>query len=82
MVSATPPELLIAGAGAGTELSRGLVLAADVPEGVLHVAAMAASCDEGAEFAACHVHQQDWGVPVTVAAGGATELVLPLRGAG
>jgi thiol-disulfide isomerase/thioredoxin len=82
VVSATPPELLISGAGAGTELSRELVLAADVPEGVLHVAAMAASCDEGAEFAACHVHQQDWGVPVTVVAGASTELVLPLRGAG
>lgn len=82
VVSATPPELLISGAGPGSELSRDLVLAADVPEGVLHVAAMAASCDEGAEFAACHVHQQDWGVPVTVVAGGATELVLPLRGAG
>ena len=82
VVSATPPGLLISGAGAGTELNRELVIATDVPEGVLHVAAMAASCDEGTEFAACHVHQQDWGVPVTVAAGGATELVLPLRGAG
>ncbi|HKA67823.1 MAG TPA: NHL domain-containing thioredoxin family protein [Actinomycetes bacterium] len=82
VVSATPAALLVSGAGAGTELSRDLELAADVPEGVLHVAAMAASCDEGAQFAACHVHQQDWGVPVTVVAGGATELVLPLRGAG
>jgi thiol-disulfide isomerase/thioredoxin len=82
VVSATPPELLISGAGAGSELSRDLVLAADIPEGVLHVAAMAASCDEGTEFAACHVHQQDWGVPVTVVGGAATELVLPLRGAG
>ena len=82
VVSASPAELLISGAGAGTELSRDLELAAAVPEGVLHVAAMAASCDEGTEFAACHVHQQDWGVPVTVVAGGVTELVLPLRGAG
>ena len=39
--------------------------------GVLHVAARAASCDDdGGEGAACHLHQQDWGVPVRVTAGG------------
>jgi len=80
VVSASPPELLTSGAGAGTDLTRELVIAADVPAGVLHIAAMAASCDQEAEFAACHVHQQDWGVPVTITPGGATELVLPLRG--
>ena len=54
----------------------------DVPEGVLHVAAFAASCDEGGdvEFPACHVHQQDWGIPVRVTPAGATSLTLYLRG--
>ncbi len=48
--------------------------------GVLHVSARAASCDDGdAEFPACHVHQQDWGVPVEVDAAGASELTLPAR---
>ena len=52
-----------------------------VGDGVLHVAARAASCDEdGGEGAACHMHQQDWGVPVRVVEGGATQLVLPLSG--
>ena len=44
------------------------------------MAAFAASCDEGAEFPACHVHQQDWGIPVRVVPGGAAELRLFLRG--
>jgi len=52
-----------------------------VGEGVLHVAARAASCDaHGGEGAACHLHQQDWGIPVRVVEGGATRLVLPLGG--
>jgi hypothetical protein len=33
-----------------------------------------------AEFPACHVHQQDWGVPVTITADGTDELVLALGG--
>jgi hypothetical protein len=50
---------------------------------VLHVAARAASCDaQDGEGAACHMHQQDWGVPVRVVEGGATRLVLPLSGRG
>ncbi len=32
------------------------------------------------EGAACHMHQQDWGVPVRVVEGGADRLVLPLSG--
>ena len=42
------------------------MLNAEVGEGVLHVSAMAASCDDDPanEYPACHVHQQDWGVPV------------------
>ena len=46
LVSATPPELLADGAGTGTDLAPGLVLADGVTEGVLHVSAMAASCDD------------------------------------
>ncbi|MFH7597711.1 NHL domain-containing thioredoxin family protein [Streptomyces racemochromogenes] len=83
LVSSTPPELLAAGEGAGTDLFRELVLNPDVTEGVLHVSAMAASCDDDPanEYPACHVHQQDWGVPVVVvAAGGAARLPLVLAG--
>ena len=39
-----------------------------VGEGVLHVAARAASCDVEGENAACHIHQQDWGVPIRILA--------------
>ncbi|MFE7106015.1 NHL domain-containing thioredoxin family protein [Streptomyces sp. NPDC057575] len=82
LVSATPPELLAEGAGPGTDLFRDLVLADDVTEGVLHVSAMAASCDDDPanEYPACHVHQQDWGVPVRVSAEGTARLPLVLAG--
>ncbi|NEY34178.1 redoxin domain-containing protein [Streptomyces sp. PRKS01-65] len=82
LVSATPPELLLNGGGAGTDLSRDLELDPAVPEGVLHVSAMAASCDDDPanEYPACHVHQQDWGVPVRLAEGGADRLPLVLAG--
>ncbi|MEU0740094.1 NHL domain-containing thioredoxin family protein [Streptomyces sp. NPDC006134] len=82
LVSATPPELLLAGEGAGTDLSRALELDPAVPEGVLHVSAMAASCDDDPanEYPACHVHQQDWGVPVRLTEGGADRLPLVLAG--
>lgn len=82
LVSATPPELLADGAGAGTDLARDLVLADGVTEGVLHVSAMAASCDDASdvEYPACHVHQQDWGVPVEIAEGGVARLGLVLAG--
>ncbi len=82
LVSATPPELLAEGSGAGTDLGRDLVLADGVTEGVLHVSAMAASCDDDPanEYPACHVHQQDWGVPVRVTAGGTPRLPLVLAG--
>ncbi|MFJ8675394.1 NHL domain-containing thioredoxin family protein [Streptomyces sp. NPDC093589] len=82
LVSATPPELLADGAGAGSDLARDLVLADGITEGVLHVSAMAASCDDDPEieYPACHVHQQDWGVPVQVAAGGVARLGLVLAG--
>ncbi|AJT65881.2 hypothetical protein T261_4227 [Streptomyces lydicus] len=82
LVSATPPELLAGGAGPDTDLHRDLVLADGVTEGVLHVSAMAASCDDdpAIEYPACHVHQQDWGVPVRVVDGGASRLPLVLAG--
>jgi hypothetical protein len=80
LVSATPPELLVDGAGSSATLARPLVLSDAVTEGVLHVAAFAASCDEDAEFPACHVHQQDWGIPVRVVPDGGGELRLYLRG--
>jgi thiol-disulfide isomerase/thioredoxin len=82
LVSATPPELLLNGGGTGTDLSRPLHLNPAVPEGVLHVSAMAASCDDDPanEYPACHVHQQDWGVPVRLTEGGAERLPLVLAG--
>ncbi|MFF7648892.1 NHL domain-containing thioredoxin family protein [Streptomyces sp. NPDC007983] len=82
LVSSTPPRLLAGGEGAGTDLRRELVLAEGVTEGVLHVSAMAASCDDDPEneYPACHVHQQDWGVPVRVTEGGAARLPLVLAG--
>ena len=82
LVSATPPDLLVEGGGAGTDLGRTLALNPGVTEGVLHVSAMAASCDDDPsnEYPACHVHQQDWGVPVRVTQTGADRLPLVLAG--
>ncbi|MDX6234627.1 MAG: hypothetical protein QOH68_3742, partial [Nocardioidaceae bacterium] len=80
VVTATPPQLLREGEGKGTDLSRPLVLDPHVGDGVLHVAATAASCDDDAaiEFPACHVHQQDWGVPIRLVDGAETTLTLML----
>ncbi|MET9668963.1 NHL domain-containing thioredoxin family protein [Streptomyces sp. NPDC006475] len=82
LVSSTPPELLVAGEGAGTDLARELEIDPAVGEGVLHISAMAASCDDDPEneYPACHVHQQDWGVPVKVTADGVARLPLVLAG--
>ncbi|WP_042423601.1 NHL domain-containing thioredoxin family protein [Streptacidiphilus anmyonensis] len=82
LVSSTPPELILVGAGPDTALRRELTLNPDVSEGVLHVSAMAASCDAdpAIEFPTCHVHQQDWGVPVRVTAQGTDRLALVLAG--
>ncbi|GHB57249.1 hypothetical protein GCM10010331_51140 [Streptomyces xanthochromogenes] len=82
LVSATPPELLLTGEGTGTDLARELALNPEVAEGVLHVSAMAASCDDDPEneYPACHMHQQDWGVPVRLVVGGASRLPLVLAG--
>ncbi|MGW2549907.1 thioredoxin-like domain-containing protein [Streptomyces sp. NPDC001635] len=82
LVSSTPPELLLKGEGADTDLSRELELNPAVSEGVLHISAMAASCDDDPanEYPACHVHQQDWGVPVRLTQGAADRLPLVLAG--
>jgi len=86
-ISSTPPELLVSGGGTSVGLLRTLELSPDVPEGVLHITARAAACDgpetddgEIPDHAACHLYQQDWGIPVVLQADGDTELVLDLRG--
>ncbi|WP_097326992.1 NHL domain-containing thioredoxin family protein [Paractinoplanes atraurantiacus] len=79
-VSASPPELLLSGAGVTTDLSRPLVINPDIPKGILQVVAQAATCDVDVEFAACHLTRQDWGVPVVVTADGPDRLPLILRG--
>ncbi len=86
VVSATPDALLRAGAGAAPGLTRDLVLDERVGDGVLHVSVRAAACDgdpatgEVPEHAACHLYQQDWGVPVLLADGAPAVLDLDLRG--
>ncbi len=81
-VSASPPGLLVDGAGGGTDLVRTLVLDPEVADGVLHVTAQAASCDDdpAIEYPACHLAQQDWGVPVRLVEGAPDTLRLPLLG--
>ncbi|MBO0596878.1 redoxin domain-containing protein [Nesterenkonia sp. E16_7] len=84
-VSSSPEHLLIEGAGNSEGLSRTLRLNPEVTEGVLHITARAAACDgaPGEEIpmhAACHLYQQDWGIPVTLEAGAQSELTLDLRG--
>jgi sugar lactone lactonase YvrE len=75
-VTSSPPELLRAGAGDATELTRTLELADG--EGVLHITAQAASCDAAADHPACYLARQDWGVPVRAGAEGPTALHLAL----
>ncbi|WP_444663955.1 NHL domain-containing thioredoxin family protein [Cellulomonas sp. CW35] len=81
-VSSTPPTLLLEGAGDDVPFERTLVLDPTVGEGVLHVTAHAASCDDdpAVEYPACHLNAQDWGVPVRVTADGDAALTLPLHG--
>ncbi|MDJ0356186.1 NHL domain-containing thioredoxin family protein [Paenarthrobacter sp. PH39-S1] len=86
-VSSTPPDLLTAGGGTSIGLHRTLTLSADVPEGVLHITARAAACDgpetadgQIPDHAACHLYQQDWGIPVLLDASGDTGLTLDLLG--
>lgn len=79
-ISTTPTSMLTSGGGVDTALERTLELDPAYTEGVLHVSARAASCDADptVEFPACHMHQQDWGVPIRVVEGGPTHLDLSL----
>jgi hypothetical protein len=87
MVSATPEGLLRDGAGSAQGLARTLVLDPAAGDGVLHVSVQAASCDgdpdtgEVPEHAACHLYQQDWGIPIILVEGATDHLDLDLRGA-
>ena len=58
-VTATPPGLLLAGAGTTTGLVRELVLAEGVG-GVLHVSARAAASDTATENPVCRVLRREW----------------------
>ncbi|MBB2986467.1 NHL domain-containing thioredoxin family protein [Terracoccus luteus] len=92
-VSATPEHLVVEGAGRSRGLRRTIRLASDIPTegsgptGTLHVSVQAAACDgdpetgEVPEHAACHLFQQDWGIPVTIDPSAPARLVLDLRGA-
>jgi thiol-disulfide isomerase/thioredoxin len=79
-VTASPPELLGAGGGDTAQLRRDLSLRPG--EGVLHITAQAAACDDdpAIDHPACHVARQDWGVPVRVTPDGPGELRLVLLG--
>jgi thiol-disulfide isomerase/thioredoxin len=77
-VGSTPPELIIHGSGTGSELTRELRINPDIPNGILHVAARGASCDTDEEHSVCHMHQQDWGVPVRVTTLGSSDIQLIL----
>ncbi|KHE74278.1 hypothetical protein AS25_07815 [Kocuria marina] len=84
-VSSSPEDALVQGDGTAQGLTRSLRIADGVTEGVLHITARAAACDgspdgEIPEHAACHLYQQDWGIPFTVDPQAPAELTLDLRG--
>ncbi len=84
-ISASPEELILEGAGTSVGLTRTLELNPEITDGVLHITARAAACDgepggEIPDHAACHLYQQDWGIPVVLDAEGDNELLLDLRG--
>ena len=83
VISASPPSLIIEGAGTGTELTRTIVIDGSHAQGVLHVAAKGASCDVPSDeqpYPACRIHQQDWGIPISITETGDNRIVLPLSG--
>ncbi|MFC6712450.1 NHL domain-containing thioredoxin family protein [Branchiibius cervicis] len=80
MVSATPGALLRDGGGTGEGLTRHLVLDPAVGDGTLHISVRAAACDGDSEHAACHLYQQDWGIPVVLDDTADAHLQLDLRG--
>jgi hypothetical protein len=85
-VSATPDGLLVSGAGRAEGLTRTLVLREGIGSGTLHISVQAAACDgdpetgEVPEHAACHLFQQDWGIPVILDPTAGATLTLDLRG--
>ncbi|MEU7529408.1 NHL domain-containing thioredoxin family protein [Saccharothrix sp. NPDC042600] len=81
-ITSSPPELLVEGAGVGTDLKRTLRIADGFTDGVLHVVAQAASCtdDPAVEHPVCKLTRQDWGVPVRVSADGPHRLPLMMGG--
>ncbi|WP_083283125.1 NHL domain-containing thioredoxin family protein [Humibacillus sp. DSM 29435] len=91
-VSATPEHLVSDGDGRARGLRRTITLASGIPTegagptGTLHVSVQAAACDgdpvtgEVPEHAACHLFQQDWGIPVVIDEAAEPRLVLDLRG--
>lgn len=83
VVSASPPSLILEGAGTGTDLKRTVLIDPEQTQGVLHVAAKGASCDVPSEeqpYPACRIHQQDWGIPISITVTGERHIVLPLSG--
>ncbi|MEJ2853502.1 MULTISPECIES: NHL domain-containing thioredoxin family protein [unclassified Saccharothrix] len=81
-ITSSPPELLVEGAGVGTDLKRTLRIAEGFTDGVLHVVAQAASCtdDPAVEHPVCKLTRQDWGVPVRIGADGPNRLPLVMGG--
>ena len=86
MVSSSPAAFLREGGGTAQGLSRTLHLDPRVGSGILHISVRAAACDgdpvtgEVPEHAACHLYQQDWGIPVVLEDGAPDVLTLDLRG--
>jgi thiol-disulfide isomerase/thioredoxin len=77
-ISASPAHLILSGQGTSSDLVRTVTINPDVKSGVLHVAAKGASCDADSEHGACHMHQQDWGVPVRITKSGTASIELIL----
>ncbi len=77
-ISASPAHLILWGQGTSSDLVRTVTINPDVEFGVLHVAAKGASCDADSEHGACHMHQQDWGVPVRITPTGTPTVTLTL----
>ena len=77
-ISASPAHLILSGQGTSSDLVRTVSINPDVKSGVLHVAAKGASCDADSEHGACHMHQQDWGVPVRITISGTASIELIL----
>ena len=83
VISASPPSLISEGAGTGTDLTRTIVIDGSHTQGVLHVAAKGASCDVPSDeqpYPVCRIHQQDWGIPISITSDGEGCIVLPLSG--